>query len=246
MREFYLVLVTLHVSAGVLSLLTLLPPLLLRKGGRGHRRSGWAFVAAMAATAASGLCIAGLWVAAPLLVKPPSRALDDAELQALAGAMRAFGCFLAYLGVLIFSALWSGLRALTVRRGRAVHGALADRAVAAFVLGAGLSLTLAGLLRGDLLMIVFGLLGSRSGWHDLRWLATPQRERDAWLSRHIDSMLGAAIAALTAFSVFNADRLFGAAIPPGWQFVPWVLPTLIGVPATMLLKARHRRGARAS
>ena len=246
MREFYLALVTLHVTAGVASLLTLLPPLIARKGGRRHRGTGWAFVVAMAVTAASGLLVAGLWVAAPLLVKPPSRPLDAAQLQAVATMMREFGCFLAYLGVLIFSALWNGLRALVVRRKQAVHGALADRAVAVFVLGAGLALTLAGLLRGDLLMLVFGALGSRSGWSDLRYLGRPQHERDAWLMRHIDGMLGAAIAALTAFSVFNADRMLGAAIPPGWQFLPWVLPTLLGVPATMLLKARHRRSRRPS
>lgn len=244
MREFYLSLVTLHVAAGATSLLSLLPPLLARKGGRLHRRAGWVFVAAMAATAASGFVIAALWIAAPLAVKPPSRPLAADELAARVDMMRGFALFLAYLGVLIFNALWHGLRALVVRRGQAVHGALADRAVATFVLGSGLALGLAGLVRGDPLMIGFGALGTRGGWLDLRYLGRPQSERTAWLSRHIDSMLGAVIAALTAFSVFNADRLFADAIPAGWRFLPWVLPTLIGVPATAVLRARHLRGRR--
>ncbi len=244
MRELYLSVLILHIVAGATSLLGMVPPMLARKGGRLHRKAGRVFVAAMAATAASGLVIAGFWLVAPLAVKPPTRPLDAAEAAAVAGVMREFAGFLAYLGVLIFSALWHGLRALVVRRGQAPHGALADRSVAGLVLVAGLALGLVGLLRGNLLMIVFAAIGCRGGWLDLRYLASPQSDRQRWLVRHIDSMLGAVIAALTAFSVFNANRVLGDAIPAGWQFLPWVLPTLVGAPALALYKARHLRGRR--
>lgn len=243
MREFYLPLFTIHIAAGVASLLTLVPPLVARKGGAWHRRVGMAFVAAMAVTAVSGLVIAGLWIAVPLAVKPPASPLSPDEAAARIALMRQFGCFLAYLGVLILQAVTSGLRAVAVGRRRAVHGALVDRAMAAFVLGTGAALTIAGIFHGSVLMIVFGLLGSRGGWQDLQYYRQPQTERRAWLLRHFDSMLGAVIAALTAFSVFNAERLFGAALPPGLAFLPWVLPTLIGVPAARAWRARYARGA---
>ncbi|MDC0721754.1 hypothetical protein [Nannocystis bainbridge] len=243
MRElFYLPLVTVHIVAGVVSLLTLVPPLVARKGGAWHRWVGMAFVAAMAFTAVSGLVIASLWITIPLTVKPPTTLLSPEEAAARVAMMRQFGCFLAYLGVLILQSVTSGLRAVAVGRRRAVHGALVDRAMAVFVLGTGAALAIAGLCHGSVLMIVFGAIGSLGGWGDLRYHLRPQTERRAWLLRHLDSMLGAVIAALTAFSVFNAERLLAGALPPGLAFLPWVLPTLIGVPAARAYRARFTRG----
>lgn len=242
MREFYLPLVTLHIAAGVASLLTLVPPLVARKGGAWHRRVGMAFVAAMAVTAVSGLVIAGLWITVPLTVKPPAKLLSPAEAAARIAMMRQFGCFLAYLGVLILQSVTSGMRAVAVGRRRAVHGALVDRAMAVFVLGTGAALAIAGICHSSVLMIVFGAIGGLGGWRDLRYHLRPQTERRAWLLRHLDSMLGAVIAALTAFSVFNAHRLLGAALPDELAFLPWVLPTLIGVPAARAYRARFTRG----
>ncbi|MFZ6183608.1 hypothetical protein [Nannocystis pusilla] len=239
MRELYLPLLTLHIGAGVTSLLTLVPPLVARKGGAWHRRVGLAFVAAMAVTAVSGLVIAGLWIAVPLAIKPPP---SPEQAAAQIAGMRQFGCFLAYLGVLILQAVTSGMRAVAVGRRRAAHGALVDRAMAVFVLGTGAALAIAGICQGSVLMIVFGAIGSHGGWHDLRYHLRPQTERRAWLVRHLESMLGAVIAALTAFSVFNVSRLFGAVLPADLAFLPWVLPTLIGVPAARAWKARYTRG----
>ncbi|MCY1065135.1 hypothetical protein OV090_10205 [Nannocystis sp. RBIL2] len=241
MRELYLPLLTLHIGAGVTSLLTLVPPLVARKGGALHRRVGMIFVAAMAITAVSGLVIAGLWIAVPLAVKPPSSPQSPEQAAAQIAGMRQFGCFLAYLGVLILQAVTSGMRAVAVGRRRAVHGALVDRAMAVFVLGTGAALAIAGICQGSALMIIFGAIGSHGGWHDLRYHSRPQTERRAWLVRHLESMLGAAVAALTAFSVFNVSRLFGAGLPADLAFLPWVLPTLIGVPAARAWKARYTR-----
>lgn len=51
--------VQLHVAAALVALLAGSTVLLLRKGTAGHRRLGWVFVAAMAATAASSAFITG-------------------------------------------------------------------------------------------------------------------------------------------------------------------------------------------
>ena len=63
----------------------------------------------------------------------------------------------------------------------------------------------------------------------------PQR----WIVEHLDGMLGAGIAFHTAFLVFGASRFMDPLFAGSpLQLVPWILPTLIGVPAGAIWKRR--------
>ena len=76
------------------------------------------------------------------------------------------------------------------------------------------------------------LPGDGSAWGD----RMPAYE---WIVEHLDGMLGAGIAFHTAFLVFGASRFMDPLFAGSpLQLIPWILPTLIGVPAGAIWKRR--------
>lgn len=72
-----------------------------------------------------------------------------------------------------------------------------------------------------LVCVGFGLLGAaplRDTWK--RWRTTPSRQQ--WLKVHVDMMLGAFSAAVTAFLAIQLSGHLG-----GFEWVVWVAPTVI-------------------
>lgn len=240
----YPVLVACHGLAGGLSLVLALIPMIARKGSAVHRRAGWGFVVAMAFTALTGVIISSLWLIAPLAVKPPAEPLTAGEAALVVSRMRFFALFLCYLALLIAAGVWHGVRMLRARRaGAPAPGErLLDRGLPALLLAGGVALIYAGLTRGSVLPAAFGFIGVMSGYDDLRAIRATPATGSAAVLRHLESMLGAFIAALTAFSVFNARRLPDGWLPDTLQLVPWLAPAVIGLPAIALLKRRYRRG----
>jgi len=53
---------------------------------------------------------------------------------------------------------------------------------------------------------------------------------------------GMMFVALTAFGVFFVGQLLGVRLPGAWQMAPWILPTIVGVPAMVLwIRAYERK-----
>ena len=217
----YDVLVGVHAACGLLGLVVLPVPLVARKGGRAHRTGGWLFVAAMAGVSFSGLVITALWAAIPLVIKPLGEGVDP---QAQAAALREMAVFLGFLAWLILGALWAGLRVVSIRRGTVPPDHPLDRGMAGLTLVGGALLILGGLWLVKPLYIGFGLIGIVTGRQDLSAI----RDTRATAYRHGRAMGGAAIAAVTAFLVFNTRRF--VELPDAWTLVPWVLPSLVGSP----------------
>jgi hypothetical protein len=57
----------------------------------------------------------------------------------------------------------------------------------------------------------------------------------------MESMLGGGVALHTAFLVLGAGRLFGISLDGSAAIVPWLLSTVIGVPATSICVGDYRR-----
>ena len=55
------------------------------------------------------------------------------------------------------------------------------------------------------------------------------------------SMLGGGIAFHTAFAVFGAPRLWAYEIAGPLAVLPWILPTVIGIPTIAVWTRRYRR-----
>ena len=71
----------------------------------------------------------------------------------------------------------------------------------------------------------------------------------SWWYEHMGSMLAGGIAFHTAFLVIGAGRVLSAHLSGFYAVIPWILPSLIGIPATRVWIAYCRRkveGARDS
>lgn len=242
MPTWYAANLTAHVVAGALGLLTMLVPLLARKGGRLHRRAGWVFVVAMGLASITGLVIGLSWLAAPLTVRPPSRPLDPEEAAAYASSLREMGLFFTFIGVLVGSSLWHGIVALRQRTGKIAWGNPIDLGLAWISIALGSVLLVVGTLDFNPVLLGFGVLGTFGGISDLRFHRRETHERGAWLFRHLQAMLGGATAATTAFTVqFVGRALTEGGYGSGWLLAAWGLPPALGILATHLWTRRVRR-----
>jgi hypothetical protein len=89
-----------------------------------------------------------------------------------------------------------------------------------------------------LFMSPIGLLIGAGG---LMFARRPYPTPMAWWYEHMGSMLGGGIAFHTAFLVLGAGRLLGLQLYGMAAVVPWLLPTLVGLPATAIWTAYYRR-----
>ena len=63
-----------------------------------------------------------------------------------------------------------------------------------------------------------------------------------WWYQHMFAMLVGGIAAHTAFATFFIASLLDVSLPGIWQIAPWILPTIVGVPAMLLwIRAYERK-----
>jgi len=184
----------LHIATGTVAVLAGLTAMATTKGGRRHRQAGTAFVAAMAAVVATTVLLA---------------ALDPTRFRLFLVLVAVFSGYLAF----------SGYRVLARKR-PADTAAPVDWAAAVLVVAACLAMGgwgVAWLLGGTtfgVVLVVFGGIGLGFGLVDLR--AFRSDGTGAWVVTHLQRMVGAFIATVSAVSAVNL-----AALGP----VAWLWPT---------------------
>ncbi len=92
-----------------------------------------------------------------------------------------------------------------------------------------------------LVLLALSPVGLTTGWGMLNYMKGEQTSKRAWLYEHLGSMIGAGIAFHTAFAVFGMTRMFDIGLT-GWvAVIPWVLPTIIGIPASVLWRRHYQK-----
>lgn len=211
-------LIAVHIAAGGVALAASTVAVCAVKGGRAHRRAGTAFALAMAVISATAVVLA--------IVRPSP--------------------FLFSVGILSGYLTYAGREA---GRGPDRHRRPAAVAAAAAMLVFGLAMAGVGIsaLLGvasaqasagpvPAALAVFGAIGAALAIQDLRAGRSAARETPkAQIARHLGRMLGAAIAAWTAFAVVN------------FRFLPalvvWLGPTLVVTPLIVYWTRRTLRRA---
>jgi hypothetical protein len=229
---------SVHVPVALSCVIAYWIPVFAKKGGRLHVRVGRYFVAAMAFVALSGSFLALMRLVAPEAVKGPG--LDADALQ----RMRASGVFLLYLGVITFVPTFFGWRVVRTRKDRQriraplYVGMLALSALSSLALVAA-ALFMPGANRPLLLgMSPIGLVIA-VGFLD--YVRRPERFRQGWWYAHMGAMIGGGIAVHTAFGVFVVSRWLMPGVRGPAALLPWLLPTVVGVPLLILSIRRARR-----
>jgi uncharacterized membrane protein len=198
----------LHIAAGTVAVFAGIGALVTTKGGRWHRQAGKVFVASL------GVVVVTVFVLAA--ISPTSFRV----------VLTLIAIFSGYLG-------FSGYRVLSRKRPpRTAH--LIDWMAAGTVILACLGLAAWGvrLFLDDnsfgIVMGVFGGIGITFGTMDLRLFHGDSQE---WMIPHLQRMIGAFIATVSAVSAVNLTPMLGV--------LAWLWPTILGVPLIVYLSNNY-------
>lgn len=75
----------------------------------------------------------------------------------------------------------------------------------------------------------------------LKYMYRRPPEKRAWFYAHMGAMFGAGIAFHTAFLVFGSRAVIDLDIFGAFNWVPWILPALVGVVGRRVWEAHYRR-----
>ncbi len=214
------IILALHIAGGTAALVSMLLPLIARKGGQLHRRSGWVFVSGMTVVSATAFILS----AARLLTDPTPEG-------------RTAGAFLFFVAILTAAGVSAGVRVLRAKQRTAPHRNLWDLGMAFTLTLASVAMAIWGLSSGRTLLTAFSAIGLLTGGSQLAYWLRPPTHPMHWWFQHMGSMMGSCIAATTAFLVVNASRV-GA---DTFALAVWLTPTIIGTPMIVLWTAYYRR-----
>jgi hypothetical protein len=210
----------LHIAAGTVALVSMWIPMFAKKGGGLHRTVGKVFVAAMTIVSATALALAG------------TRFFSDPTPQG-----RRAGLFLLFVSVLTASSVSTGVRVLRAKNRVGPHLHWWDLGLSGLLAVASVAAAVHGAMTGQALFVAFAGIGLLSGGGQLAyWLRRPRSPMHWWFE-HMNSMLGACIAATTAFLVVNAQR-WGLET---FSLIVWLAPAIIGTPAIAIWTRYYRR-----
>jgi hypothetical protein len=210
----------LHIAGGSAALLAMLVPLLTKKGGLIHRRAGWVFVGGMTIVSITAFLLAG------------ARWMSDPTPRG-----REAGAFLFFVAILTATRVSGGVRVLRAKGRTAPHRNPWDVGLPALLSVSSVAAAVHGISTGHHLFTAFSIIGALAGGGQLVYWITPPSHPMHWWFEHMSSMLGACIAATTAFLVVNAGNLgvqtFSLAV--------WLAPSIVGVPAIAIWTRYYRR-----
>jgi len=190
----------LHIAGGLVALFAGVGALVTKKGGLWHRRAGKVFLVSM------GIVVVTVFVLLPL---------DPTPWRTILTLVAIFSGYLAF----------SGYRALSRKRPEQTAHAVDWLAAGSVILaclglsGWGITWFLDGRSFG-IVMLVFGGIGVAFGTMDIHLFRAS--EGGEWMVNHLQRMIGAFIATVSAVSAVNLTSLMG--------IMAWLWPTILGVP----------------
>ena len=241
MSSIYRFVLLLHICAGISGLVAFWIPAVARKGQALHIRAGRVFFYATSIVAATGVVMATLLLVDPLAVKPLRTAVEPARAQAIASTIRLTSLFLFYLVLITFVPVYHGVRVLATRTAPERLRTPFHTAINVIVIAAAAAMIMLSLVTRQPVFGALSVIGFLVGPGNLRFARRPYPTPMAWWYEHMESMLGGGIAFHTAFLVLGAGRLFGVTLEGPIAILPWLLPTIIGVPVTSIWVGYYRR-----
>ncbi len=233
MQWFEIALRYTHIIFGFVGLAAFWIPVLTRKGGRQHVRYGNVFLwCAYVVLGSAGISVC--YRVGFLL----SAGQGPRELP----VQFSFLLFLGYLSYVTFVNIRHAIMVLRYKRDPQTLRTRVNRMLAASAMLASLLLvayTLYFSPSSRIILLALSPIGFLIGYGILRYLSGENAPK-SWLYEHLGGMLGGGIAFHTAFAVFGGARLFNFGLEGGLAVIPWVLPTLIGVPATAIWTRHYK------
>ncbi len=224
-----------HIVGGFIGLFLYWVPILSKKGSPLHKKAGlfWVWLARVVLLTA----FLGVLMYIPELLSAGKTPFSHPNSY-------AFIMFLGYLAVVTFVVT---VFAVEVLKHKTDVSALASP----FIKGlAYLSIVLsvwiiffALVFKPETMIVLLALspVGLTTGWGMLKYMSAEHVSKRAWLYEHLGSMIGAGIAFHTAFAVFGMSRMFDIGLTGALAVLPWILPTVIGIPASIIWRRHYQK-----
>jgi hypothetical protein len=217
----------IHIPFGLLGLAVFWLPLVLKKGGRAHRRVGWIFAVCMGMASVTAAALAGLRLAQNV-GKSGAWSLD-----VVVGPL-----FLLNVAALTFVAVHHGITILRQKK-RGEARTRMPIALAGALVGVSVVSLVVGILTGDVLLFTLPTVGLFVGSQYVWVLLKRPKDPMFWWYQHMSGMLGGCIAAITAATITNVATIRPILPLPMWAF--WIGPAAIGVPVLVIWQHAYRR-----
>jgi uncharacterized membrane protein len=208
-------LLSVHIVCGFGSFLLAPVALATAKGGKQHKRWGMVYLWTMGGVAITALPMA--------LYRPV--------------------LFLAMVAVFSFYAAFSGYRVLKLKGlAKGESAKPVDWIAGVLTFASSFLLAYLGAFHNAVVQhmgpvaMVFGLLGMRLAFVQMKSFVVKPKEKMFWWYTHLGNFIGSYIAAWTAFSVVTLPHVL-----PRAGLVLWLWPTAIGVPAIVVTTAYYKR-----
>lgn len=222
----------IHIAFALGCALFFWPPLFLNKGGRAHVLLGKVYSALLSLMIFTALLVTALsFVDAPAAAQRETTGMLLDPYRHDTVVYRIHLAFLAFVAIGTIQALAFGLFVLKARRsgvGAIVHAVLGTAGLA--IIGCGIHLSF-------LPMIVVGLVGALMGAFFA--VRTSRATQAARLPDHLTGLILSGILSYTAIAIVVANRTMPEFFHSTAGIVVWVLPTVLGLPAILLLRRRH-------
>ena len=211
-----------HIVVGFAGLTAWWVPILTAKGGAIHKRLGKVFVL-------TAYVIGTTAVLSPMLHMASARLSGVAWTEILEEAW--FLVLLGYLGIFTFDAAHYGVRVLRTRCEPEQLGTPFLFILTWLMMAGSGIVALHGVVfwtQTSIIMLLLSPIGVLQGLEQRKYVARRPALRKPWFYAHMDAMLGAGIAFHTAFLVFGSRIVFDYSVLGSFNWVPWILPGLIG------------------
>lgn len=195
----------LHITAGIISLVLFWIPIVTAKGRSIHLKVGKIYVITMGFVVGSAFILSGIRIAQ--------------------GAYEP-GLALLFLSMITLVPLSSGVQVLKAKKPNPRYRRF-RLTLGACTLLIGIGLLIGWYQLNSVLLLAFGLLGVLAGGADLRRFRHETGSSKTWLREHYEGMLFSGGAAYTAFFAFGGNTLLSNILTGWWAIVPWVMPTLL-------------------
>lgn len=232
---FLNILVFVHVAAGFAGLGAFWVPILSRKGGKNHKLFGKVFKysAYLVLGAAMGSVSYRLFEAFAKGLRP-SQDPDNF----------GFVIFLGYLAVVTIIGMRHGFAVLNYKTDLSLLDTRLNRSLARLAIGCSLGIIIFAVYYAPsnaIVLYALSPIGFIIGIGVLKAIKGKLNEKKAWFYEHMGALIGTGIAYHTAFAVFGSGQLFNLGLEGFAAVMPWIAPTLIGVPASIIWTRHYRR-----
>lgn len=235
-----------HIIVGSLCLIIFWLPLIQKKGSKSHRFYGGLFITGMYVVSISGIIMTILVLSDPLEVRAIEQEFSAEHVQKLISQSRMTAGFLLMLSVLVFTNVRQSILVLKAKDNRNLLKSWDNLLVIATLGILGLVMGWIGIQQDVMLFKIFAALCVFISISSFHYIFKKNLKTREWILAHLGNIIGAGIGTYTAFFAFGGRRLFAEILTGNMQIIPWILPGVIGITASIILTRKYEKQYRVS